>query len=44
MIRIPDKPLTREQVTAAVASLRTVGGVYDLIAEVVEYQEGARAC
>lgn len=44
VIRIPDRPLARAEVDAAVASLRTVGGVYDLIAEVVEQREGARAC
>lgn len=42
MIRLPKTPLTREQVDAAVASLNSVGGIYDYIARAVEAREGAR--
>lgn len=42
VIRIPSQPLSREQLDAAVESLNQVGGLYDLIAQVVAYQEGKR--
>lgn len=39
MIRLPTRPLTAAELAKAVASLRTVGGVYDFIADAVEHQE-----
>lgn len=42
MIRIPSRPLTHAELDAAIASLMTVGGVYDFIAAVVELQERPR--
>lgn len=40
MLTIPTEALTREQVSAAVAQLRRVGGVYTFIADIVELREG----